>query len=103
RLKALQDLLGEIHDCDVWLDFLPRFLEEEAARTLKYYGHVRVFPPLKTGILAFLEKKRRLRGEDFDRFLDEWERLGKEAFWDNLNTAAETLRAYRGEEGADHS
>ena len=103
RLKALQDLLGEIHDCDVWLDFLPRFLEEEAARTLKYYGHVRVFPPLKTGILAFMEKKRTLRGEDFGRFLDEWERLGKEAFWDNLNTAAETLRAYRGEEGADHS
>jgi CHAD domain-containing protein len=103
RLKALQDLLGEIHDCDVWLDFLPRFLEEEAERTLKYYGHVRVFPPLKTGILAFLEKKRTLRGEDFDRFLVEWGRLGEEAFWDNLNTAAETFRAHRGEEGANHS
>lgn len=103
RLKGLQDLLGEIHDCDVWIDFLPRFLEEEAARTLKYYGHVRVFPPLKTGILAFLEKKRTLRGEGFDRFLDEWNRLGEEAFWATLNTAAETLRAPREEEGADHS
>ncbi len=103
RLKALQDLLGEIHDCDVWIDFLPRFLEEEAARTLKYYGHVRVFPPLKTGVLAFMEKKRTLRAHDFERFLDEWERLGKETFWDNLNAAAETLRKPRGEEGAEHS
>jgi CHAD domain-containing protein len=99
RLKKLQDILGEIHDCDVWIDFLPRFLEQEEARTLKYYGHVRVFPPLKTGILFFLEKRRELRTKSFSRFLEEWNALESEAFWGNLKTASGTLSSSRGKEG----
>lgn len=103
RLKNLQDFLGEIHDCDVWISFLPRFLEDEERRTRKYYGHVRTFPPLKTGILCFLEKKRTLREEKFGRFLEEWDRLGEEQFWDSIIAAARPLRPRRGEKGAEKS
>ena len=34
KLKEMQDLLGEIHDCDVWIGWLPVFLEKEKYRTL---------------------------------------------------------------------
>ena len=30
RVKSIQTQLGDIHDCDVWADFLPGFLEQEA-------------------------------------------------------------------------
>ena len=39
ELKNLQTLLGEIHDCDFWIDFIPLFLEDETQRTRIYYGN----------------------------------------------------------------
>ena len=27
-IKKFQDILGEMHDCDVWIDYLPKFIEE---------------------------------------------------------------------------
>lgn len=48
--RTTQDLLGEIHDCDVWQLSLPRFLEEERLRTLEYFGAEEPFQPLVAGI-----------------------------------------------------
>ena len=28
NIKKYQDILGEMHDCDVWIDYLPKFIEE---------------------------------------------------------------------------
>ena len=37
--RLCQTRLGDIHDGDMWIDTLPRFLEEEQARTLAYFGN----------------------------------------------------------------
>ena len=50
--RTLQTLLGDIHDCDVWAQDLPQFLEAERDRTLAYFGQVEPFASLVPGILA---------------------------------------------------
>jgi len=71
QLKEMQDLLGEIHDCDVWTAWLPVFMEEERSRTLRYFGHLRAFARLRPGI-EFLEgdyrDRRKQRFSDFREF-----------------------------------
>ena len=71
QLKEMQDLLGEIHDCDVWTSWLPAFMEKERDRALLYFGHVRPFARLRPGI-EFLEgdfrDRRRRRFLDFRAF-----------------------------------
>jgi CHAD domain-containing protein len=27
-IKAFQDLLGEMHDCDVWTQYIPKFIQK---------------------------------------------------------------------------
>jgi len=71
QLKEMQDLLGEIHDCDVWTAWLPAFMEAEGNRALRYFGHLRAFARLRPGI-EFLEgyyrDRRKRRFLDFREF-----------------------------------
>jgi len=78
QLKEMQDLLGEIHDCDVWTAWLPVFMEEERSRTLRYFGHLRAFARLRPGI-EFLEGDYRDRRKQ--RF------LGFREFWKKKHSA----------------
>lgn len=91
RTKKMQDLLGSIHDGDVWIDLLPGFLEEERLRSLRFYGHGRSFGALRPGITGLLEKKKALRSREYALFLDEWDALAKEGFWNDLKTEGEAL------------
>ena len=59
--RRLQDVLGNVHDCDVWADMLPQFLEEEKARTLAYFGSSEPFEPLVAGVTALRNERQRRR------------------------------------------
>jgi len=80
-LKKLQDLLGEVHDCDVWIEFLPLFLEKERRRTFRYFGHERPMARLRPGIGFLLEEFRRRRGERFEEFRDFWRKNQEAVSW----------------------
>ncbi len=102
-LKKLQDSLGELHDCHVWIDFLPDFLEKEKNRTEKYYGHTRTFAPLAAGILAFLERNRLADKKLYGNFLAEWNFLEEKNFWPRLSEEGRALglpAAAKGDERA---
>ena len=58
RAKELQDILGEIHDCDVLLPQIEG----------------------RHGLEQLVELTRARRAEEFERFLEFWERLGREGF-----------------------
>ena len=32
-IKDFQDVLGEMHDCDVWIDYIPKFIVETETKT----------------------------------------------------------------------
>jgi CHAD domain-containing protein len=86
-VREAQELLGDIHDCDVWAQYLPRFMEEERARTLDYFGNARAFGRLATG-LHHLQKDRQQRRQarygDFVRF---WEQVQAQSMWNQLRAS----------------
>jgi CHAD domain-containing protein len=82
--RLCQTKLGDIHDCDMWIDTLPRFLEEEQARTLAYFGSTTPFEPLRSGILALYHNRQQQRVQDYQEFVTFWEQLQAQGVWERL-------------------
>jgi CHAD domain-containing protein len=83
-VKASQELLGDIHDCDVWLEFLPHFNQEELNRTTAYYGHPNPFRPLQPGLDYFLKNRQEVRQQKFVSFGERWETWKNDDLWTQL-------------------
>lgn len=83
-VRKVQTMLGDIHDCDVWVEYLPQFLEEEGTRTLEYYGHTRPLNRLKTGILYLQQERREHRMKLYQEFVEFWQQLQDQNLWDDL-------------------
>ena len=83
-IRKVQETLGSIHDHDVWIEFLPRFLQEERERTLSYYGNLRMFHRLVAGIEYFLQDCTETRARYYREFLGDWQRWKDKAIWQNL-------------------
>jgi CHAD domain-containing protein len=85
--KEIQGRLGEIHDYDVWVEFLPEFVRSERIRTLEYYGSDAAFPRLVPG-LEYLRRRvvalRRARYREFARF---WHQTESDLAWERLRQA----------------
>jgi len=83
-MKAAQDLLGNIHDCDVWTLELPKFLEKERMRTEAYFGRDRNGERFKIGIQYLIELKKQNRDLNYHSFLQKWEQWRSENIWEGL-------------------
>lgn len=83
-LRNLQDLLGNIHDCDVWAELLPQFIEEEKWRTLDYIGYLRPYYRLLPGIKLFEDAHRDARIEQYRKFLESWQNWKDGSVWEDL-------------------
>ncbi len=114
QIKVLQDLLGDIHDCDVQVPMLEGHLawlaarESGAARRLVTETAERVAGVApgeeefrafqhrlevgrrgaeRLGVHALIGRRRRERNELYARFIGEWERMAQEGFRDRLEAA----------------
>ncbi len=83
-LKRLQDLLGEMHDCDVWLEMLPIFLEEERTRTIAYFGHDGFFIFIEPGVRHLIEDRRAERTRIHAHAVEYWNELQENRFFEHL-------------------
>jgi len=86
RMKKLQTTLGHLHDCDVWIEYLPVFTEQENQKTLDYYGHARAFSRLKPGLDYLLQERIKQRKILFDSLCELWARIHKEGIWEELES-----------------
>lgn len=86
-LKKLQDRLGEIHDCDVWLERLPDFLAAESALMRRHPGDTGPMTRIAPGIEAFRRTRRERRAAAHAEFIVFWDRLEQDAFWPRLRQA----------------
>ncbi|GHV44374.1 CHAD domain-containing protein [Synergistales bacterium] len=84
KIKALQDVLGKIHDADVWLSFLPHFLVDEREKMAQYQGHTRNFGRISKGILGFESDKRAEREKLCGSFAAMWEKTLAERWWEDM-------------------
>jgi len=83
-VKKVQSLLGDIHDCDVWVQDVASFMEQERIRTIDYFGHHGPFNRLKPGLQLFIEVRKKCRDETFSALLEHWKTLDENRFWEDL-------------------
>lgn len=100
-IKKVQEFLGDLHDCDVWIEYLPAFLKEEEERSVAYFGNHRFFRLIQPGISLLLDERRKMRGRLFDEFCGYWEQIREEGFWDHLSEkiSVPVQNAFTGEVG----
>jgi CHAD domain-containing protein len=84
EIKHLQDLLGDLHDCDVWLGTLPQFLEDERALAREYFGHARGVSRLAPGLTALEKDRKRRRRQVYQEFVAHWDKLAGQDLWGKL-------------------
>jgi CHAD domain-containing protein len=87
--RALQTMLGDIHDCDVWMHDLPQFLAAERDRTLAYFGQAEPLTPLIPGILALQNNRQRYRAQRYQEFVAFWHRVQEQGVWERLQQTLE--------------
>lgn len=95
RVKKIQELLGEIHDCDVWIDHVSRILLRE--RTLLRNSGRSARPDTDTlaSLRIFLRERERERMEMYRRFVRFWDSLARNGLWEDLFRTLDTGRRVR--------
>ena len=83
-MKEIQDQLGEIHDDDVWISWLPQFVEKEQKRIEDYFGNTGPLKRLLPGINHLIEDRKSARDQTYQSFLATWDSLLSEKAWVNL-------------------
>jgi hypothetical protein len=82
--KKLQNMLGDMHDCDVWMDYLPQFMEDERAYSLKYFGHNDSFGILEPGMLHLRQYLGERRLAIYEEFVAYWKDIREQNIWNDL-------------------
>jgi hypothetical protein len=89
-MKDVQDQLGEIHDDDVWIEWLPKFAEKERSRIENYFGHTGPLKKLLAGFNNLVEDRKIARDKKYRLFLLSWETLQNENVWEDLKEIINT-------------
>ena len=83
-MKGIQDQLGEIHDCDVWIVWLPEFIQEEENRITAIFDETLPQSKILPGIQRLIENRKQKRDIEYETFVSNWRRLEMEQTWVKL-------------------
>jgi CHAD domain-containing protein len=83
--KRVQSLLGDLHDCDVWMADIDAFMEQERLATIQYFGHDRSLRRLTPGLRMLHEDRKTRRRETFAEMLKYWRSLEAKGLWESLD------------------
>jgi CHAD domain-containing protein len=86
-VKEIQELLGQVHDCDVWIGYVPWFIEKERARTLEYFGEAVPAQAFLSGLHALEEDRRQQRLRSYYMFRRFWELTQERGIWEHIRDA----------------
>lgn len=93
QVKKLQEILGDLHDCDVWIDHVARLLLKERGRMRS--GGKRPDTATLASLRLFLQDRERERDAIHRRFMRYWKNLKDKKAWEAIDA---TLIAGRMEE-----
>ena len=85
-MKNIQDLLGEIHDNDVWVAWLPKFIEKEQERVEDYFGNTGPLIRLLPGLNHLIEDRQQAREKVYQTFILTWDSILAENAWQALKS-----------------
>jgi putative phosphoesterase len=77
NIKKYQDILGEMHDCDVWIDYLPKFVEERKPAITEEKNKA----DFEKALLDFQTFIKDQRNKYYSQFVQQWEENKKEDFF----------------------
>jgi len=83
-VREMQEQLGDIHDSDVWTDFLPVFMQEERDLMFDYLGHIKSYHRLTVGWEGFLADRKAFRERRYQDFVAFWDARLDEGIWEDL-------------------
>ena len=84
RVKKIQEILGDLHDCDVWIDHVTRILLRERARLRTENEEKRPDPVTLASLRLFLKERESARIQLHRQFVRFWESQKRTGMWDEL-------------------
>ncbi|HUK84694.1 MAG TPA: YfcE family phosphodiesterase, partial [Candidatus Acidoferrum sp.] len=86
NIKKYQDILGEMHDCDVWIDYLPKFIEETKTSMTDPKNQAD-FEQALLNFQTFIKDEKK---KHYSLFELQWEDNKKEDFFPQLRETTKT-------------
>lgn len=80
-VKKLQTILGDIHDCDVWVDHISEFMKTELKLTKEYFGSDKPYHLLLPGLEYLIQQQKQQREKLFEELVSFWQQLLNQKFW----------------------
>ena len=84
RVKKVQEILGDLHDCDVWIDQVTRLLLRERGRMRSQNNEKRPDTSTLASLRLFLLDRERERVLLHRHFMRYWQSLIRVTIWDDL-------------------
>ncbi len=84
NIKDVQQLLGDSHDCDVWISFLNNVEKSERERIRNFFGDESGYSRIQSGILFLRHNRITERSRLFLDFSGKWANWKTQMFWTNL-------------------
>jgi hypothetical protein len=84
RAVRMQQLLGDVHDNDVWIETVTRIILKERSRPRAPEDPARPGPEAIAGLKAFLREKERERTKAYRHTVTYWKRISRAGLWEDL-------------------
>jgi CHAD domain-containing protein len=84
RISRLQEMLGNLHDCDVWIDKVTRTLLKERSRLRPITESNRPSSIEITGLKLFLVNREKERTSLYRKYARYWDTLCRSGTWEEL-------------------
>jgi CHAD domain-containing protein len=84
RVKKIQEILGDLHDSDVWIDHVTRILLRERSRLRTENEEKRPDPVTLASLRLFLKERESARIQLHRQFVRFWESQKRMHIWDEL-------------------
>ncbi len=95
RVKAVQEILGDLHDCDVWIDSVTRLLLHERSVLRSDNEEKRPDTFTLSSLKFFLAEREKERRQLYRHFVRYWASLQRTRLWDELRTTLDSGRKIR--------
>jgi len=95
RVKKIQEILGDIHDCDVWIDHITLILLRERTLLRSCQGTKRPDTGTLASLKLLLQDREAERKRRYRQFVHYWQALGRVKLWDELKTTLDSGRKAR--------
>ncbi|MGB9175242.1 MAG: CHAD domain-containing protein [Methanoregula sp.] len=108
RVKKMQEILGDIHDCDVWIDHITTILLRERTLLRSEKDTGRPDTTTLSSLKVLLRNRDTERKRRYRQFVRYWQTLIRVQLWDELRASMDTGRkssfrppeSYRDDEAA---